>query len=162
MEKPKLFLLLLSASVIFLSAYFEPANAARINRYRANIFTSGTDATVILNSTSGDCQFYPNPISPDQSIVAVSDIADPISIACVIYVGGGASDCILENEIYFPGTIEANILFEPIKLAAYIPIEQVQTGSVRYSFSSLPVGNYIFTAKTVSGIIYTSKFTVSQ
>lgn len=153
------FTVLFVSMLCILIGYFEPANAAVINKSMTKMLTSSGDAYAILNTTSSACPFYPNPISPDQSIMTASDASDPIANTYVTYIGGGEAGTI-ENLQYFPQTIET-LQYLPLEINKNFPDGTTVIGT-RYIFSTLPVGNYVLTVTTKSGVTYNSKFTVAS
>jgi hypothetical protein len=152
-------------SVLFVSmlcvliGYFEPANAASVNKSITKNFYSDGNAYAILNTTTGACPFYPNPISPNQPIIGVSDASDPISSASIIYIGGGDASTVEGNQ-QFPMTVEGNTQFPIDNVQAFFASSITLTATT-FSFPTLSAGNYVLTVTTKSGNTYTTKITVS-
>ena len=153
------FSVLFVSMICILIGYFEPANAAVINKSITKKFSTSSPAYAILNTTSTGCPFFPNPISPDQSIVAIHGGGEAVVFASVTYVGGGPST--VENNTQFEPVVENNTQFEPKVADGYFPDGTTLTAA-RLTFSSLPLGNYVLTIKTESGNLYTTKFTVAE
>ena len=134
-----------------LIGYFEPANAAK------NLLVAppaSSNSYVALNTTTGVCPFWPNPISSPSVLTAVSD--EVVLGGTLQLVGGGSTPVsVIAYDQPFPlSTIENNQYFVP-KLWPSL------TGTTM-SIPSVAPGNYILTFKTQSGNVYTTKLTIQQ
>ena len=141
-----LFALLLTVLI----GYFEPANAAK----NLLVPTPGsTTSYVALNTTTGVCPFWPNPITAPSILTAVSD---EVIIGGSLQPAGGGSPYAVSVIAYdqpFPlGTIENNAYF----VESLWPL---LTGTT-FSIPTVASGNYILTFKAQSGNVYTTKITI--
>jgi hypothetical protein len=133
-----------------LIGYFEPANAAK------NLLVptpGGSTSYVALNTTTGVCPFWPNPITAPSILTAVSD--EVIIGATLQQVGGGSTPVsVIAYDQPFPlSTIENNYYFVP-------GLWPVLTGTT-LAIPAVAEGNYILTFKTQSGNVYTTKLTIN-
>jgi hypothetical protein len=134
-----------------LIGYFEPANAAKSLLIAP---PSGTSSYVAMNTTSGICPFWPNPISYTSSLTAIS--LEYITSASITTSGGKPSAVsVLAYGQPFPlGVVELNQYF--------VPDQYNNLTGTTLGLPSLPAGNYILTVNTKSGNAYITRITITD
>ncbi len=144
------FSVLVSVMLCVLIGYFEPANAAKT----ILLAPAASSSYVAMNTTTGICPFWPNPISPTASLTAISL---EIVTGGVIQTPGGkpyAVSVSAYNQPFPLGVVENN--------AYFVPDQYNYLTGTTLGLPSLPDGNYVLTINTKSGNVYTTKLSISS